>query len=136
MTNPAVAVVSWRLDPTDPRLNDPAHDVERIDQLSPLPYLINNRRALLYTIGDLAAMLGRSPVTLRAWERKGHIPPTELRRNFEDTLGSRRLYTRAQVLGIVAAARKHNMLTLYQINRIPPEFRLDCDQYFIDPLAA
>ncbi|MEU4534306.1 MerR family transcriptional regulator [Streptosporangium sp. NPDC023825] len=136
MTNPGVVAEPLRHSATDPRLAEARYDEARLAELTTKTYLVGGRKTELYTIGQLATMLGRSPVTLRAWERKGHIPPTPLRRNFEGTRGGRRLYTKAQVLGIVHAARITGVFLMYTAPRIPKEFREECDKYFTAPAKA
>jgi len=67
----------------------------------------------MFRIGALAKALGRDSVTIRSWMRKGWLP-----RNAYQTapvVGSRgdagrRLWTRAQIEGIVAIAREEGLL--------------------------
>lgn len=63
-----------------------------------------------FTIGNLAQALGRRPVTVRAWESKGVIPKATFRRPSEDPRGTRRLYTREQIEGIVRIAEEEGLL--------------------------
>lgn len=50
-------------------LGDPSANVK------PTFYTINGVRQEFYTVGQLAKLLGRRPVTIRAWESRGWIPP-------------------------------------------------------------
>jgi len=67
----------------------------------------------MFNIGAFGKAMGKSPVTLRAWIRKGWLP----RNQFQDppVIGSRgdagrRLWTRAQIERIVAIAREEGLL--------------------------
>lgn len=51
-----------------------------------------NRNIEFFPVGVLSAMLGRSPQTIRMWERKGYFPPTL----YKDENG-RRLYSRPMI---------------------------------------
>lgn len=70
-----------------------------------------------FTIGNLAAALGRRPVTVRSWEMKGWLPKSPYRTKMpkgaqvpgKETQG-RRLYTRAQVQTVIDAARANKVL--------------------------
>ena len=64
-----------------------------------------------FTLGQLAKALGRESVTIRKWEREGVIPKAQFQvpgRN-DDPRGRRRLYTRAQVEGIVRIAAEEGL---------------------------
>lgn len=64
-----------------------------------------------FTIGQLGQALGgRKPVTLRKWERLGIIPKPTFRKPSDDPRGQRRLYTRAQVEGMVKIAEEERVL--------------------------
>jgi hypothetical protein len=64
-----------------------------------------------FTIGQLGLALGgRKPVTIRKWERTGVIPKPTFRKPSEDPRGQRRLYTRAQVEGMVRIATEEGIL--------------------------
>lgn len=64
----------------------------------------------MYTIGQLAAVLGRTPVTIRRWEREGVIPVAPFTAPSEHKEGVRRLYSEAHMLGIVNIAREEGLL--------------------------
>lgn len=42
-------------------------------------YIINNQRYIMYTVGEVAKALKRSPVTIRMWEHNGWIPKPSFR---------------------------------------------------------
>jgi len=42
-------------------------------------YVINGKKVILYTIGEVAKALGRKPVTIRMWETKAWIPKPSYR---------------------------------------------------------
>lgn len=60
--------------------------------------------------GQLALALRRKPVTIRAWESKGVIPKPTFRLPSEHPKGVRRLYTRAQVEGILRIAEEEGLM--------------------------
>lgn len=62
-----------------------------------------------YPISVLAEKLERQAPTVRKWERLGYIPPTPYRTPSRDKRGQRRLYTRAQIEGLVAIAREEGI---------------------------
>lgn len=55
-----------------------------------------------YTIQDLAERLGRSPLTVRSWERQGYIPPPFLHQQRGKTVW--RLYTVDEIEALVLIA--------------------------------
>lgn len=63
-----------------------------------------------FTVGALAKALGRRPVTIRAWERKGVIPKPTFRRPGATPEGNRRLYTREQISGMVRIATEEGLM--------------------------
>lgn len=62
-----------------------------------------------FSIGDLARALQKSPVTIRLWESRGFIP-TPLRAPSEFPDKRQRIYSRAQVEGIVRIAAEEGIL--------------------------
>jgi hypothetical protein len=64
-----------------------------------------------YTVGTLAKALGREPVTIRKWEADGVIPKPTLVKTSTDPRGRRRLYTKAQVLGLRELAKQEGILS-------------------------
>lgn len=75
----------------------------------------------MFPVGALAKALQRDSVTIRAWIRKGWLPKAKYRT--QPVVGSRgdagrRLWSRAQVEGIVRIAREEGLL-----NRNPPRIQ-------------
>jgi hypothetical protein len=68
------------------------------DGVKPRIYTVGGKDVEFFTLGQLATALGRSPVTLRKWERDGTLPKaTFVAPNpKQDARAKRRLYTRAQ----------------------------------------
>ena len=74
----------------------------------------------MFTIGALAAAVGRPVVSVRAWIKEGYLPqspyrlPTTKDRNGKDHAG-RRLYSRAMVESLVEILGKAGLLQLKRI---------------------
>ena len=66
--------------------------------------------AELVGIGELSAALGRSPGTVRRWERAGIIPLSPFFVDSPDPRGRRRRYDLAWIEVVVAAAQAEGML--------------------------
>jgi len=90
---------------TAERVNDPAKWDAR-----PRVLKIGGVEREFFTIGHLAKALNRKPVTIRGWERDGVIPKSTFRKPSEDPRGTRRLYTRAQVEGILRIADEEGLM--------------------------
>ncbi len=89
---------------------DPAPVVED-DILGPgKVYVVNGLDVEFYTIGQLAAALGRKPGTLRKWESQGILPTSGYLKPSDDPRGRRRLYSRDQCLGIIRIATDTGLL--------------------------
>lgn len=71
---------------------------------------IKGNEIKFYTIGELADALNRKPVTIRKWEADGFIPKATFIAPSGDKRGKRRLYTEAQILGLVQIAREEGVL--------------------------
>lgn len=69
----------------------------------------------MFTIGELAQRLDRQRQTLRKWEKQGIIPQAIYRSGAD-----RRLYTKNQIMAIVACVEKYQ---IKQGQPIPPEFK-------------
>jgi hypothetical protein len=89
----------------------------------PARYMVKGEVREFYTISHLAAALGYSVQSIRAWEDKGLLPRSPFRspRTRAPVAGGRsdkgkRLWTREQVEGIVRLARRHNVI----FNKKPP----------------
>lgn len=78
----------------------------------PRKYVVNGVETEFFTVGQLARALGREAVTIRKWEREGTIPVAifQVPGKEGDTRGRRRLYTRAQVEGLVRIAHEEGVL--------------------------
>lgn len=76
----------------------------------PLVYDVDGELREFFGIGAVAKALGRSPITLRKWEAEGIIPPAGFRITGKTSNGNRRLYTRAQVEGMVRIADEEGIL--------------------------
>lgn len=84
---------------------------------------LNGEPREFYLISHLAAALGYSVQSIRAWEDKGVLPRTPYRspRKTKPVAGGRlikgkRLWTREQVEGIIRLARRHRVI----FNKKPP----------------
>lgn len=71
---------------------------------------LNGVETNFYTIGELARLLNRQSVTIRKWETEGIIPKATFIAPSGDKRGKRRLYTEAQILGLVNIAREEGVL--------------------------
>lgn len=85
----------------------------------PIVKRLNNKDVEFFTIGQLAMALGVKAVTLRSWEQKGWVPHPPFRTRPPQWGGlpnkkqqGRRLWTRAQVAGIVRIAQEEGMVGL------------------------
>lgn len=83
----------------------------------PLVRVLDGREVEFFKLGDLAAALGRRPVTIRSWEASGDLPLSRYRspppkgQQLPDkpTMG-KRLYTRHQIEVVIDAARRSGVL--------------------------
>ena len=89
----------------------------------PVRYMVNGEVREFFTISHLAAALGYSVQSIRAWEDKGALPRSPFRspRTAKPVAGGRsnkgkRLWTREQVEGILRLARRHKVI----LNKRPP----------------
>jgi hypothetical protein len=82
----------------------------------PRKYNVGGVETEFFTLGNLATALGRQPVTIRKWEREGVIPKSTYQSpgRDNDPRGRRRLYTRAQIEGIVRIALEEGVLVSHQ----------------------
>lgn len=87
----------------------------------PLVYVINGIETEFFTIGAVAKALGKSSNTVREWERTGIIPKARFRTPSVDPKKTKRLYTRAQVEGIVVIAKEEGVTARKPV-RILPSF--------------
>lgn len=86
-------------------------DPDRWDA-KPQVHKIAGEATELFTVGQLAQALGRRPVTIRTWERNKTLPnaTVQLPGRNQDVRGRRRLYTRAQIEGLVKIAQEEGLL--------------------------
>lgn len=70
----------------------------------------NGKETEFFTIGALGRAMGKSPVTLREWERKGWLPKARFRTANITKRKAQRLYTRPQIEGIVLIADQEGLL--------------------------
>lgn len=94
-----------------PQPSEPAPELDGWD-CKPRRFTVAGVEKELFTIGDLAAALGRRPNTIRKWERDGTLPRATFRAPSNDVRGVRRLYSREQVEGMVRIAREEGVLGL------------------------
>lgn len=76
----------------------------------PVVKIVNNERTEFFTIGALAAALGRDVITVRRWQTKGLLPEARFRMPDKNGIRGRRLYTRAQIEAILQVADAHGIL--------------------------
>lgn len=69
---------------------------------------VNGVEMEFFDIGALALALNRRPATIRAWEAEGIIPKAQYIKG--KGTGKRRLYTRAQILGMRTIAEEEGLL--------------------------
>ena len=79
----------------------------------PLVRVLNGKEVEFFKLGDLAAALGRRPVTIRSWEASGDLPLSRYRTpppRGQQVPGKavigKRLYTRHQIEVVLDAARR------------------------------
>ncbi|WP_433512893.1 MerR family transcriptional regulator [Nonomuraea sp. CA-143628] len=90
-------------DPSTPR--DP-----RLKGCRPRVYRLCGTDIELFSMGQLATVLNREAGTIRKWERDGVLPAPQFRAPSHDPRGTRRLYTRSQVLAIHDLAKEEGIL--------------------------
>lgn len=76
----------------------------------PVKLVVDGEPREFFTIGMLAKALQRSAITLREWEVRGILPQANYRKAAINPAKNTRLYTRAQVEGIVAVAWEHGLM--------------------------
>lgn len=77
----------------------------------PFIFLMKGKETEFFSIGQLGKALGgRSPNTLRKWEREGIIGKSPYVKPSSDPRGRRRMYTREMVEGLVKIAREEGIL--------------------------
>ena len=96
-------------DPTEPPPTRPDNDEDPWDAY-PVVFPWRGSDTEFFTLGALAKAMGKSPITLRTWERRGWLPLARYRTSSVNPQKAKRLYTRAQVEGIVKIAREEGLL--------------------------
>lgn len=84
--------------------------VEPADWGTPKIFNIGGTPREFYSVGQLAAALNRSPVTIRKWERLGYIPIASFRTPGNVRQKARRLYSREQLEIIVSIAADEGLM--------------------------
>ena len=105
----STTTLPWK---TKPRSNSEGRDL--LAGLKPRYYRVNGERCEFFTLGQLAKALNREAVTIRKWEREGILPKPTHRAKGKDVRGSRRLYTRSQVVGLVRIAIEEGVFYPHQ----------------------
>lgn len=89
----------------------------------PAHYFVGGEQREFFTIGHLAAALGYSVQSIRAWEAAGLLPRTPYRSSkpkkaatAKVNVKGRRLWTREQIVGILAIAKQEKVI----LNKVPP----------------
>lgn len=75
----------------------------------PRSFRVGGKSHEFFTTGNLAQALNRRPGTIRSWEREGLLPKSIFQSPSKDPRGRRRLYTRAQVEGIIQIAMEEGL---------------------------
>lgn len=83
---------------------------EPADWGAPKTFNIAGTPTEFYSVGQLAAALQRSPVTIRKWERLGYLPIATFRTPGQVRQKARRLYSRAQLEIIVQIAHDEGLM--------------------------
>jgi len=94
---------------------DAAWDIKPIKKTLP-----NGKEVEMFTIGALAAALGRPVITIRTWIKEGHLPaspyrlPAKKNKNGEDHQGLR-LYSRAMVEKVIELFHSAGLLHIKRV---------------------
>lgn len=83
--------------------------------------LLDGEEVVFYTISAFAFALGRTPGTVRAWEKRGVIPDAPFRAGSDSPRGERRLYTREVIEQVRELADSLGMIE-FKTLPIPDEF--------------
>src|SRR5213080_4557986 len=102
-----------RIDRTDTESSRPTPDPDAWDAKPRIYKGKNGQDTEFFTVGHLAVAMNRKPLTIRQWERKGIIPKAVYQRAGRggSQHGRRRLYTRAQIEGMIQIAAEEGLLT-------------------------
>lgn len=117
--------------PTGPPPPEPAPAPDGWDA-SPMVFIFNGVETEFFTVGQLAKALGKSASTVREWERFGHLPLARYRTRAVVEDKKKRLYTRAQVEGLVRIAGEEGLLVWKPRNIRKTNFAVRATQLFRD----
>lgn len=94
---------------------DTSDDGDPLSGEEPRMMSVRGEEREFFTIGTLARMLNREVQTLRIWERRGYLPEAAYR-----SPGKKkdRLYTRKQILGLLALAQEEGLMEPWKKKRI------------------
>lgn len=95
---------------TSRRIGAKPEGPERTDWGRPKVYNVGGVATEFYTVGQVAAALNRSPVTIRKWERLNVIPVAPFRSPAQVRKQARRLYTRSQLEALVQIAWEEGLM--------------------------
>lgn len=96
---------------------EPEEDEDPIWDDRPRVYSIRGQDTELFPISALAVALRRKAVTMRKWETNGYLPAARYRSPGEGKKQDR-LYTRAQIEGLVAIAKDEGLMNPEKKHRI------------------
>lgn len=109
--------------PVNRTMPEPVREEQEGWDTNPLFYVYQGEKKEFFTISNLAAALGRSPITIRSWENKGVLPKSPYRspRPRGTKLPGveakgKRLWTREQIAGILSIASQEGVI----LNGKPP----------------
>lgn len=85
-------------------------------------FTLRGKQVKFYGISVLAGKLERGSAAMRKWERLGYLPPTPYRSPGVAPNGQRRMYTRAQIEGLVTIAKQEGLLGDYIRNVSATDF--------------
>lgn len=93
----------------------PVPEVEPAWYATPTVKMFNGKRTEFFNLGALAKAIGKKPVSVRLWERRGYIPaaPYRLPGSVDsqgNEIAGRRLYSRALIVVVVDEFTKRDLL--------------------------
>jgi len=86
--------------------------VEDAWDAKPVMLTVKGVKVEFFTVGQLAQAIGRKPASIRKWETLGIIPKARYRTAASDPAKQKRLYTRAQVEGVVKIAQEEGLMAV------------------------
>lgn len=93
------------------RIDAPPPDASMQGRWDAAPHIkrVDGKNVEFFFIGALAQALERSPNTIRRWIEHGTIPQARFRIDAVSIKGSRRMWTRAQIEGMIRIAREEGL---------------------------